>query len=151
MTTWVSRQQKGKPFWILMKQEMMGGSGIIWTICKSFAPRSRQITMPVPHHLVFTGGMPFLLPNQQHQSTESNTVNTDGVSWLRLCQLVVGMYCAITRVGFHKGSWTRQLLESYSSLFDIYESMSCHCHPYNAVHCLWCFANNCHDCYTRHP
>jgi len=23
-TTWVSRQQKGKPFWILMKQEMMG-------------------------------------------------------------------------------------------------------------------------------
>ena len=23
-TTWVSRHQKGKPFWILMKQEMMG-------------------------------------------------------------------------------------------------------------------------------
>jgi len=27
-TTWVSRHQKGKPFWILMKQEMMGGNGI---------------------------------------------------------------------------------------------------------------------------
>ena len=26
--------------------------GISWTICKS-APRSRQITMPVPHHSVF--------------------------------------------------------------------------------------------------
>jgi len=23
-TTWVSRQQKGKPFWILLDQEMMG-------------------------------------------------------------------------------------------------------------------------------
>jgi len=43
---WVSRHQKGKPFWIIMKQGMMGGSGIIWTICKSFAPHSRQITMP---------------------------------------------------------------------------------------------------------
>jgi len=29
---------------------MMGGSGISWTICKAYAPRSRQITMPVPHH-----------------------------------------------------------------------------------------------------
>jgi len=31
-TTWVRRHQKGKPFWILMKQKMMGGSGISWTI-----------------------------------------------------------------------------------------------------------------------
>jgi len=30
-----------------------GGSGISWTICKSFAPRSRQITTPIPHHSVF--------------------------------------------------------------------------------------------------
>ena len=30
----------------------MSGSGISWAICKS-APRSRQITMPVPHHSVF--------------------------------------------------------------------------------------------------
>jgi len=47
-----------------------GGSGISWTICKSFAPRSRKITMPVPHQSAFIGRMPFLLPNQQHQSTE---------------------------------------------------------------------------------
>jgi len=52
-TTWVSRHQKGKPFWILLEQEMMGGSGISWTICKSFATCSRQITTPVPHHSVF--------------------------------------------------------------------------------------------------
>jgi len=47
-----------------------GGSGIIWTIYKSFAPRSRQIIMPLPHPSVFTGRMPFLSPNQQRQSTE---------------------------------------------------------------------------------
>jgi len=46
-TTWVSRHQNGEPFWILMKQEMVGGSGMSWTICKSYAPHSRQITMPV--------------------------------------------------------------------------------------------------------
>jgi len=30
-----------------------GGSGISWTICKSYAPCSRQMTTPVPHHSVF--------------------------------------------------------------------------------------------------
>jgi len=30
----------------------VSGSGISWAICKS-APRSRQITMPAPHHSVF--------------------------------------------------------------------------------------------------
>jgi len=28
-----------------------------------------QTTTPAPHHLVFTGRMPFLPPNQQRQST----------------------------------------------------------------------------------
>jgi len=27
-TTWVSQHKNGKPFWISIKQEMMGGSGI---------------------------------------------------------------------------------------------------------------------------
>ena len=44
--------RKVKPVWILLKQETVSGSGISWAICKS-APRSRQITMPVPHHSVF--------------------------------------------------------------------------------------------------
>jgi len=35
----------------------------------------RQITMPAPHHLVFTGQMPFLPPNQHRQCSE-------GISWL---------------------------------------------------------------------
>ena len=54
-----------KPIWILLKQEIVSGSSISWTICKS-ASRSRQITMPAPHHSFFTGWMPFLPPNQQH-------------------------------------------------------------------------------------
>jgi len=61
------RAPEGIPFWIILVQQMMGGSGIIWTTCKSFAPHSRQITMPVPHHSDFTGQMPFLSPNQQRQ------------------------------------------------------------------------------------
>ena len=69
VTTQVSRYQKGKPIWILLKQETVSGSGISWAICKS-APCSRQITTPAPHHSVFTGRVPFLPPNQQRQSTE---------------------------------------------------------------------------------
>ena len=61
--------RKVKPNWILLKQETVSSIGIHWAICKS-APRSKQITTPVPHRSVFTGWMPFLPPNQQRQSTE---------------------------------------------------------------------------------
>jgi len=62
-TTRVSRYYKVKPFWILLKQETVSGSGISWTIiCKS-APRSRQITTPAPHHSVFY--RPDALPDAQ--------------------------------------------------------------------------------------
>jgi len=44
--------RKAKSNWILLKQETVSGSGFRWAICKS-APRSRQITMPSPHHSVF--------------------------------------------------------------------------------------------------
>ena len=60
-TTQVSR--KVKPIWILLKQETVSGIGISWAICKS-ASRSRQITMPVPHHSVFLQG-PDALPVAQ--------------------------------------------------------------------------------------
>jgi len=63
--------RKVKPIWILLKQETVSGSGISWAICKS-APRSRQITTPAPHH---SDKMPFLTPNQQHQSTEETRKN----------------------------------------------------------------------------
>jgi len=36
-----------------MKQEMMSGSGISWTICKPSALCSRPITTPASHHSNF--------------------------------------------------------------------------------------------------
>jgi len=72
-TTQVSWYQKGKANLDLLEQEIVTGSGISWAICKS-APHHRQITMPASHWLVFTGRMPFLPPNQQHQSTEGKFV-----------------------------------------------------------------------------
>jgi len=62
-TTRVSQYQKGKPIWILLKQETVSGSGISWAICKS-APHSKQITTPATHRSFFTGQMPFLPPDQ---------------------------------------------------------------------------------------
>ena len=68
--------RKVKPIWILLKQETVSGSGISWAIYKS-APHSKQITVPAPHHSVFSGWMPFLLSNQQHQSTEGYVLQKD--------------------------------------------------------------------------
>ena len=72
-STRVSRYQKGKTKKVLtnldlLEQEIVSGSGICWAICKS-APHPRQ---PRQHSTTrfFTGRMPFLMPNQQRQSTE---------------------------------------------------------------------------------
>jgi len=56
----------GKRWW--------GGKCIRWTISKSFAPCSREITTPAPHHLILTGRMLFLTHYQQcySHSTEDN-------------------------------------------------------------------------------
>jgi len=78
-TTEVSRYQKVKPTWILLKQETVSGSGISWAICKS-APRSRQKTTPVPNHSVFyrPDALPVAQPTvsknwrQLNSSTEQN-------------------------------------------------------------------------------
>jgi len=40
-------------------------------VCTSL--QTELITMPVHHHSVFTGRMPFLPPNQQFQSTEGKS------------------------------------------------------------------------------
>ena len=49
---WASTR-KVKPIWTLLKQVTVSGRGISWAICKSATLRSRQITMPAPHHSVF--------------------------------------------------------------------------------------------------
>jgi len=63
----VSRYQKGESNPV--KEETVSGSGISWAMCKS-EPCPRQITTAAPNHSVFTGPMPFMLPNKQRQSTE---------------------------------------------------------------------------------
>ena len=45
-TTQVSRYQKDKPFWILLKQTWWGSSGISWTICTLFAVSYTHLTLP---------------------------------------------------------------------------------------------------------
>jgi len=80
-----------KPIWILLKQQTVSGSGLSWAKCKS-ASHSRQITTPAPHHSVFTGRMPFLPPNQQHQSTEGSWTQHDYTKmfcwWQWGCQII---------------------------------------------------------------
>jgi len=50
-----------------------------WHLLCKFAPCSSQITTSVPHHSVFSGRMPFLLLNQQHQNTEGiNLAQNEG-------------------------------------------------------------------------
>jgi len=70
-TTWVSRHQKGKLFWILLEQEMMGWQwhhlDHMQIICASLQTDNHA---SISHYSVFTGRMPFLPPNQQCQSTE---------------------------------------------------------------------------------
>ena len=65
--------RKVKPLWILQKQETVSGRGISWAICKS-EPRSRQITMPAPHHSVFYRLDALPATNQQRQSTEGKYI-----------------------------------------------------------------------------
>jgi len=62
-TTWVSQYEKGKTSPDLNEardDEILGCSGISWTICKQSAPRSRHITTAASHHSIFTGQMLFL-------------------------------------------------------------------------------------------
>jgi len=88
MTTWESWYQKGKTS-LDLNEARWGCSGISWTICKQSAPHSRQITTPTPHHSIFTGPMPFLIPIQQCQSTKGKAlcwISDKGCIFLtRLC------------------------------------------------------------------
>jgi len=67
--TWVNRHKKGKPFWILMKQEMMGWQwhqlDHIQIICSLFQTENHVNTSPLGFY------RPDAIPAaQQRQSTE---------------------------------------------------------------------------------
>jgi len=78
-TTWVSRHQKGKPFCIVLEQEMMGWQwhqlDHMQIICTLLQTDHHSST----HHSFLIGQIPFLPPNQQCQSTEG-TKETSGQS-----------------------------------------------------------------------
>ena len=82
-TTRVSRYQKGKTNLDLLEREIVSGSGISWALYKS-APRPRQIAMPAPTAQFFTGRMPFLPPNQQHQITADTQYSMKNAANLQL-------------------------------------------------------------------
>ena len=68
--------RKGKPIWILLKQERVSGSGIRWAMCKS-ASRSRQITMPVSHHSSFLqAGCPSCRPTNSVKALKAKSTIT---------------------------------------------------------------------------
>jgi len=62
-TTRVSRDQKDKTIWILLKQEAVSGSGISWAVCKS-----------APHHFVFLqAGCPSCRPTNSVKALKAAT------------------------------------------------------------------------------
>jgi len=114
-TTGVSRQQKGKPFWVSMKQTMRSWQwhqlDHMQIICTFL-----QTTTSVPHQSsFFTGQMLFLPSNQQRQSTEDLTKNyfyknheilftigsllstkCNKILWPELCLDICGGACCFT-------------------------------------------------------
>ena len=88
-----SSTRKVKPFWILLKQETVSGSGISWAICKS-APRSRQ--MPAPHHSVFLqAGCPSCRPTNSVKALKVGLHHMHSLYVsLSVCLLYTTMSCA---------------------------------------------------------
>jgi len=74
-TTWVSRHQKGNHSGFYWSERWWGGSGISWTICKSSAPCSKQITTPVSRHSVFYRLDALPAAPKQCQSTGGKTLS----------------------------------------------------------------------------
>jgi len=66
------QNQEGKTNLDLLEQEIVSGSGISWTYANlHLAPDINHAN--IPPLSFFTGWMPFLLLNQQHQSTEGTS------------------------------------------------------------------------------
>jgi len=64
--------ERQNPSGFCWRKRRWAGSGISWTICKSFALRDRWITTRAPHHSNFNGQMLFLTPNQHDWCTSKD-------------------------------------------------------------------------------
>ena len=78
-TTRINQYRKGKPIWILLKQETVSSSGITGPYASLHLAADNHAWCQHPTTQFFTSQMPFLPPNQQRQSTESQSK----VSWLK--------------------------------------------------------------------
>jgi len=87
--------RKVKPIWILLKQEIVSGSGISRSICKS-APRSRQTTTPAPHHSVFycPDALPAAQPTASFRSWGPAFI---WPSWCH-CHQMVSLLCWLVQI-----------------------------------------------------
>jgi len=93
-TTWVSRHQKGKPFWILLEQEMTGWQwhqlDHMQIICTSLQTDNHASTSP----LNFAGQCPSFRPTNSVKAlkvTSSSAIAEglrDALSQLKSCQLL---------------------------------------------------------------
>ena len=89
---------KVKPIWILLRQETVSGSDISWAICK-YAPRSRQITMPAPHHSVLQAGCPSCRPTNSVRALKALTL-----MWISVCSF--GDICRCPGIVSRSGTLT---------------------------------------------
>jgi len=93
--------------------------------------------MPVPYHSVFTGRMPFLPPNQQHQSTEGiNSIDNQLIYICPICWVQTSPHSMadkhlkmlfISRHGISTpGTGGIRQLDKYDQLVDMLESIVIH-------------------------
>ena len=98
---WASTR-KVKPIWILLKQETVSGSGISWATWKS-ASRSRQITMPVPHHskVFLQAGCPSCRPTNSIKALKANIQTITDVIVKTLAFLALNLQPSLTNLQQH--------------------------------------------------
>ena len=82
----------------------MRSSGISWTICKSFAPCSRQITMPAPHHSIFY--RPDARPDAQPTASEHWSLHSWAKIQIHKQQKLqyINRLCEVKVLNWHKQS-----------------------------------------------
>ena len=88
--------RKVKPIGILLKQEIVSGSGINWAICKC-APCSRQITTPTPHQSVFLqAGCPSCRPTNsvkalKVQNNQKYSIQSLQTVWKKMSTFIINV------------------------------------------------------------
>jgi len=114
-TTWVSRYQKGKSNLDLLEQEMVSGSVICWTVCKS-ALHPRQIAMPAPHHSVFY--RPDTLPAAQPTASLKACVSSiTPITYMTVILVLAWYDASCQHIDISVTCWQETLLSCFFVVF----------------------------------